>query len=51
MITLKTPGGKISAAYSASFSADSGVSSLGLSTTVLPDASAGPIFQIDIMRG
>ena len=51
VITLNTPGGKMSAAYSASFSAVSGVSSLGLSTTVLPDASAGPIFQIAIISG
>ena len=49
--TLNTPGGKISAAYSASFSAVSGVSSLGLSTTVLPEARAGPIFQIAIING
>ncbi|MCY1223310.1 hypothetical protein D9M72_354310 [compost metagenome] len=44
--TLITPRGKpTSAASAATRSADSGVSSDGLSTTVLPAASAGPSFQ------
>ena len=51
VITLNTPGGKISAAYSASLRAVSGVSSDGLRTTVLPVASDGPIFQIAIING
>ena len=51
VITLKTPGGKMSAASSAILSAVSGVSSDGLRTTVLPVASDGPIFQIAIISG
>ena len=49
--TLSTPGGKMSAASSASFSVVIGVVSAGLSTTVLPVASAGPIFQMAIISG
>ncbi len=49
--TLKTPGGRMSVASSASFSAVRGVSSEGLSTTVLPAARAGPIFQPAIIIG
>ena len=49
--TLNTPGGKRSSVHSASFRALSGVSSDGLSTTVLPAASAGPTFQAAIMNG
>ena len=41
----------MSAAISASRSAVSGVSSDGLSTTVLPAASAGPIFQVAMLSG
>jgi hypothetical protein len=48
VMTLSTPLGKHSAASSASFNVVSGVVSAGLSTTVLPAASAGPIFQIAI---
>ena len=50
-ITLKTPGGRISAHHSASFSVVTGVVSAGFSTIVLPVASAGPIFQIAIISG
>ena len=50
-MTLKTPAGKISAAYSATLRTDSGVVSAGLSTTVLPAASAGPIFHTAIISG
>jgi len=49
--TLSTPGGKMSAAISASLIVDSGVSSDGLRTTQFPAASAGPIFQPAIMIG
>ena len=41
----------MSAASSASLSALSGVHSDGFSTTVLPAASAGPIFQAAIISG
>ena len=51
VITFRTPGGKISAASSASRSVLSGVISDGLSTTTFPAASAGAIFQIAIIRG
>ncbi len=50
-ITLSTPFGKISAATRASNSDVSGVCSLGLSTTVLPAASAGAIFHAAISSG
>ena len=50
-ITLNTPGGKNSAAISAISSVDSGVVSDGLSTTVLPAASAGAIFHTAIISG
>ena len=49
--TLKTPAGRNSEASSASSSVVSGVVSDGLSTTVLPAASAGAIFQIAIIIG
>ena len=41
----------MSAASSANRSAVSGVSSDGFMTTVLPAASAGPIFQVAIISG
>ena len=51
-MTLTTPGGRShSAMISASVSAVSGVVSAGLSTTVLPVASAGAIFQAAISSG
>jgi hypothetical protein len=50
-ITLKTPGGKCSAAISASSSVDTGVVSEGLSTIVFPAASAGASFQVAIIIG
>ena len=43
--TFSTPGGRCSAAISASSAVVAGVVSDGLSTTVLPAASAGPNFQ------
>ena len=49
--TLNTPGGRNSAAISASSSVDAGVVSDGFSTTVLPAASAGAIFQTAIISG
>ena len=50
--TLTTPSGiPASVAISAKRSAVSGVSSAGLSTTVLPAASAGPSFQAAITSG
>ena len=49
--TLSTPGGRISLASSTRRIVESGVVSAGLSTIVLPVASAGPIFQIAIIRG
>ena len=49
--TLKTPGGRNSWASSASSVVDAGVVSDGLSTTALPAASAGAIFQIAIISG
>ncbi len=49
--TLNTPGGRNSAAISAISVDDTGVVSLGLSTTQLPAASAGAIFQIAIIIG
>ena len=48
---LTTPGGNSSAQIVASLSAVSGVCSEGLSTTVLPAASAGPSFHAAIMSG
>ena len=49
---LTTPGGRsASAMISASTSAVSGVVSAGLSTTVLPQASAGAIFHAAISSG
>jgi hypothetical protein len=49
--TLRTPGGRNSAASSANSSVEAGVVSEGLSTTVLPAASAGAIFQMAIISG
>ncbi len=49
--TLNTPSGKISAQMRARRSVVSGVSSEGLSTTVLPAASAGAIFHAAIISG
>ena len=49
--TLNTPGGRNSAAISASLSVERGVVSDGFRTTVLPAASAGAIFQIAIISG
>ena len=49
--TLKTPGGSASSESSARRSVDSGVSSEGFRTIVLPAASAGAIFQIAIASG
>ena len=49
--TLSTPGGRNSAAISASRSVVTGVVSDGLSTTVLPAAIAGAIFQTAIISG
>jgi hypothetical protein len=49
--TLSTPGGRNSAASSASSVEDAGVVSDGLRTIVLPAASAGAIFQIIIISG
>jgi len=50
-MTLSAPGGRISDAISARTRAVSGVRIEGLRTTVLPAASAGPIFQPAIMIG
>jgi hypothetical protein len=50
-ITLSTPLGKISPASSASLMVVTGVVSAGFSTTVLPVARVGPIFQIAIISG
>jgi len=50
-ITLSTPGGRNSAAISASSTVVTGVVSLGLSTTVLPAAMAGANFQTAIIIG
>ena len=49
--TLNTPGGRNSAAISASSVVLAGVVSLGLSTTVLPAAIAGANFQTAIIIG
>ena len=49
--TLSTPGGRNSWQISASSVELAGVVSLGLSTIVLPAASAGAIFQIIIISG
>ena len=49
--TLSTPAGSSSATSSANRSADSGVRADGLSTTVLPVASAGPSFQAAMYSG
>ena len=50
-ITLRTPGGKNSAAISASTRVETGVVSDGFSTTVLPAARAGANFQTAIIIG
>ncbi|UMG94435.1 hypothetical protein MF408_10880 [Nocardioides sp. TF02-7] len=49
--TLRTPGGRNSWQISASRVEEAGVVSLGFSTTVLPAASAGAIFQTIIISG
>ena len=49
--TLNTPGGRNSAAISASSVVVAGVVSDGFSTTVLPAASAGANFQTAIIIG
>ena len=49
--TFSTPGGRISAASSPSIDAVAGDCSAGLSTTVLPNASAGATFQLASMSG
>ena len=50
--TLSTPSGiPASSASSARRRAESGVSSAGLSTTVLPQASAGPSFHDEMLSG
>ena len=49
--TVKAPSGRNSAAISASRTAVDGVVSAGLSTTVLPAARAGAIFQTAIISG
>ena len=49
--TFSTPGGRNSWQISASSVEEAGVVSLGLSTTVLPAARAGAIFQIIIISG
>jgi len=49
--TLNTPGGRNSAAISASSRLETGVVSEGLRTTVLPAASAGANFQTAIIIG
>ena len=49
--TLNTPGGRNSEASSASRTVVTGVVSDGLSTTVLPAASAGPTFHTAIISG
>jgi hypothetical protein len=49
--TLSTPGGKNSAATSASSEVDAGVVSEGLRTSALPAARAGPIFHTAIISG
>ena len=51
VITLSTPGGRISPASSASLTVEMGVDSAGFRTIVLPVASAGPIFQAAIISG
>ncbi len=51
VMTLRTPGGRISAAISARARAVSGVRMDGLRMTVLPAASAGPIFQPAMYSG
>ena len=50
-MTLNTPGGRNSAAISASSRVVTGVVSDGLSTTLLPAASAGANFQTAIIIG
>ena len=49
--TLSTPAGSTPAAISPTREAVAGVVSEGLSTTVLPAARAGAIFQMAIMNG
>jgi hypothetical protein len=49
--TFSTPGGRNSAASSARRTVVTGVVGAGLSTIVLPVASAGPTFHIAIVSG
>src|SRR3954465_15439974 len=49
--TFRTPGGRISANSSPTRTVLAGVVSDGLMTSVLPAASAGPIFQVAIIIG
>jgi hypothetical protein len=49
--TFATPAGSSSASAAASLSSVSGVSSEGFSTSVLPAAIAGAIFQAAIISG
>ncbi len=51
LMTLTTPGGSRSAMISISFMIDAGVCSAGLSTTVLPAASAGASFHAARVSG
>ena len=51
VMTLRTPGGRMSAAISPRMRAVSGVRADGLRMTELPAARAGPIFQPAIMIG
>ena len=50
-MTLNTPAGRNSAAISAIRTDDTGVVSLGFSTTQFPAASAGAIFHTAIISG
>ena len=50
-MTFTTPGGRCSASVSANARALSGVRIDGLSTQVLPAASAGPSFQVAMYSG
>ena len=50
-ITLRTPGGRMSAAISANLKVESGVFSAGFRTVVQPAANAGPTFHIAIISG
>gem|GEM_PF-6849866 len=49
--TLNTPAGRCSAAIAPSIDVLTGAESEGLSTTVLPAASAGPNFHTAVISG